>query len=148
MTSAPKMMASTSRGLLRCAGADRILSTTTTRRLLQSTRATPLLTTPLPTTPLPVGVAAIRQFSASARNAGFLRGKAGGFNRDPFHKTWLTQHQQAGVLIAIIFTVLFFNDYFIPEKPEPGTFQWWLNQKPSRTTVWYPKKEVVEEEMD
>merc|ERR1712212_1399297 len=108
-------MASTSRGLLRCAGADGILSTTTTRRLLQSTRATPLLTTPLlTTTPLPVGVAAIRQFSASARNAGFLRGKAGGFNRDPFHKTWLTQHQQAGVLIAIIFTVLFFNDYFIP----------------------------------
>merc|ERR1711990_844562 len=126
MTSAPKMMAS-SRGLLRCAGADRILSTTT---------------------PLPVGVAAIRQFSASARNAGFLRGKAGGFNRDPFHKTWLTQHQQAGVLIAIAFIVLFFNDYFIPEKPEPGTFQWWINQKPSRTTVWYPKKEVAEEEMD
>jgi len=136
------MMASTSRGLLRCGGADGILSTT--RRALQSTRPTPLPAT----TPLPVGGVA-RQFSASARNDGFLR-RAGGFSRNPFHKTWLTQHQQCALLVAVCFTIFFFNDYFIPEKPEPGTFQWWINQPPSRTTVWYPKKEVeeLEEEVD
>jgi len=133
--------------------------TTATRRILQSTsRATPLPVTPLPVTPLPVtplpvgvGGAFARQFSASARNAGFLRGKPGGFSRDPFHKTLLTQRQQVIVVTAACFSLFFFNDYLIPDHPKPGTFLHWATvARPSRTTKWYPDKqqEEMEEEMD